>query len=438
MKPSDTPIAHIESLNHEGLGVARVEGKVVFINDALPGEQVRFQVMKRRKSHDLGKTLEILEPSPDRVTPRCRYFGVCGGCSLQHLRTGAQLPAKEKVLRDNLLRLGRVEPQSWLPPLTGPSWGYRRKARLGVRWVEKRGGVILGFREKARSFITPLASCEVLDARVSALLPVLRDLIASLSRPDRIPQIEVAVGDEAVALVFRHVVPLTGDDDRRLAAFGESQGVQVFRQPGPPDQLVPVWPENPPVLVYRLPEFAVEIEFAPTDFIQVNAALNRLMVTQAMRLLDPQPGERLLDLFCGPGNFTLPIARRAGWVLGIEAEEALIAKARRNAGRIALANAEFRRGDLYHTGAPDPWGTEPFDKWLLDPPRTGAIEVVKRLPERDGPKRIVYVSCNPGTLARDSGMLVHVKGYRLMAAGVMDMFPQTNHVEAMALFERAD
>jgi 23S rRNA (uracil1939-C5)-methyltransferase len=403
----------------------------------LPGEEVRFQVTKQRKNYDLGTTLDILRSSPARVTPRCRYFGVCGGCSLQHLRSAAQLPAKEKVLRDNLQRIGKIEPESWLPPLAGPPWGYRRKARLGVRFVKKKGGLIIGFREKAHSFITPLASCEVLDTRVSALLPALRELITDLSRPDRIPQIEVAIGDDAIALVFRHVVPLTATDDRHLAAFGESHGVQVFRQPGPPDELVPVWPENPPPLVYRLPEFDVGLEFAPTDFIQVNADLNRLMVSRAVQLLDPQPGERVLDLFCGLGNFTLPLARHAGRVLGIEADDALVAKARHNAGRNALANVEFRSGDLHHTDAPDPWGSEAFDKWLLDPPRTGAVEVVRRLPERGGPRRIVYVSCNPGTLARDSEVLVHVKGYRLAAAGVMDMFPQTSHVEAMALFERA-
>jgi 23S rRNA (uracil1939-C5)-methyltransferase len=436
VKKGDTSTARIESLNHEGLGVARVEGKAVFIDGALPGETVHFRVKKRRKSYDLGTTLEILEASPDRVAPRCRYFGVCGGCSFQHLRDEAQLPVKDKVLRDNLERIGKVVPESWLPPLVGAHWGYRRKARLGARLVEKKGGVIVGFREKASSFITPLASCEVLDARVSRLLPALRELIAGLSRPDRIPQIEVAAGDDDVALAFRHVVPLTADDDRQLAEFGRQHAVQIFRQPGRPDALEPVWPAQPAPLVYRLPEFGLELEFAPADFIQVNAELNRQMISRALQLLDPQPGDRVLDLFCGLGNFTLPIARRAGWVLGIEADEALIGKARHNASRNGIGNAEFRLGDLYHAEAPDPWGGEDFDKWLLDPPRTGAIEVVKRLPEQGGPRRIVYVSCNPATLARDSEVLVHVRGYRLRAAGVMDMFPQTSHVEAMALFER--
>jgi len=438
VKKGDTSLARIESLSHEGLGVARVDGKAVFIDGALPGEQVRFQVTKRRKSYDLGKTLEILEASPDRVTPRCRYFGVCGGCSMQHLRTEAQLPAKDRVLRDNLERIGKVQPESWLTPLSGIHWGYRRKARLGVRFVEKKGGVIVGFREKAHSFITPLASCDVLDARVSRLLPALRKLIAGLSQPDRIPQIEVAAGDDTVALAFRHLVPLTADDDRRLADFGRQHGLQIFRQPGRPDALELLWPEDAGPLTYRLPEFNLELEFAPADFIQVNADLNRQMLSRALQLLDLQPEDRVLDLFCGLGNFTLPIARRAGRVLGIEADEALVAKARHNARRNGIGNAEFRVGDLYHVEAPDPWGAEHYGKWLLDPPRTGAIEVVKRLPESGGPQRIVYVSCNPATLARDSEVLVHAKGYRLRAAGVMDMFPQTSHVEAMALFERPE
>jgi len=438
LKKGGISLACIESLSHEGLGVAHVDGKAVFIEGALPGEQVRFQVSKRRKSYDLGKTLEILEASPERVTPRCRYFGVCGGCSFQHLRDEAQLPAKEKVLRDNFERIGKVQPEAWLPPLTGSFWGYRRKARLGVRVVEKKGGVIVGFREKAHSFITPLASCDVLDTRISTLLPALRELISGLSQPDRIPQIEVAAGDDAVALVFRHLVPLTAADDRRLADFARQHGLLVFRQPGRPDALESVWPVAVRPLVYRLPEFNLELEFAPADFIQVNAELNRRMVSRALELLELNSGDSVLDLFCGLGNFTLPIARAAGRVLGIEADESLIAKARHNASHNGIDNAEFRMGDLYHADSPNPWGDEAFGKWLLDPPRTGAVEVVKRLPEQGGPRRIVYVSCNPATLARDSEVLVHAKGYRLKAAGTMDMFPQTSHVEAMALFERPD
>jgi 23S rRNA (uracil1939-C5)-methyltransferase len=430
--------ADIESLTHEGHGVAHVDGKAVFIEGALPGETVLYRILKRGKTYDLGRVTEIVAASPDRVTPRCRYFGVCGGCSLQHLRAEAQLPAKQQILRDNLARIGKVEPESWLPALDGPLWGYRRKARLGARVVQKKGGVVIGFREKHSSFLTPLASCEVLHPRVSALLPALRNLIATLSTPNRIPQIEVAVGDNATAFVFRHLVPLTADDDARLTDFGRQHDIQIFRQPGRPDQLVPVWPQNPAPLLYRLPEANIELEFAPADFIQVNTELNQRMVVRALELLDPKHEEAVLDLFCGLGNFTLPLARRAGRVLGIEADAALIDKAQRNAQHNQLQNAEFRLADLYSSDTPDPWGTERFDKWLLDPPRTGAVEVVKRLPAEGGPRRILYVSCNPATLARDSEVLAHHKGYRLAAAGVMDMFPQTSHVEAMALFERAD
>jgi 23S rRNA (uracil1939-C5)-methyltransferase len=438
MNKPDAATARIESLSHEGLGVAHVEGKATFIDGALPGETVHFRLNNRYKTYDVGKVLEVLEPSPDRVTPRCQYFGLCGGCSLQHLRSEAQLLAKEQILRDNLARIGKVQPESWLAPLAGPHWGYRRKARLGVRHVEKKGGVIVGFREKRSSYITPLAACETLHPRVAALLPALRELIAGLSRPDRVPQIEVAVADNAVAFAFRHLVPLSAQDDGRLAAFGREHDVQVFRQPGRPDQLAPVWPATPAALVYRLPDVDVELEFAPADFVQVNAELNRMMVNRALDLLEPTAADTVLDLFCGLGNFTLPLARRAGRVLGIEADAMLIEKGRRNAARNDINNADFRLADLYSPDAPDPWGTVHFSKWLLDPPRTGAIEVVKRLPGDGGPQRILYVSCNPATLARDSEVLVHAKGYRLAAAGAMDMFPQTSHVEAMALFVRAD
>jgi 23S rRNA (uracil1939-C5)-methyltransferase len=438
MSNPDTVTAHIESITHEGHGVAHVDGKAVFIEGALPGETVLYRTLNRGKTYDLGRMIEIVAASPDRVTPRCPYFGVCGGCSLQHMRAEAQLPAKQQILRDNLARIGKVEPESWLPALDGPHWGYRRRARLGARVVQKKGGVIIGFREKRTAYLTALASCEVLHQHVSVLLPALRNLIATLTRPDRIPQIEVAVGDNATAFVFRHLVPLTANDDARLNDFGRQHDIQMFRQPGRPDQLVPVWPEIPEPLVYRLPEANVELEFAPTDFIQVNTELNQHMVTRALQLLDPQPDEAVLDLFCGLGNFTLPLARRAGRVLGIEADAALIEKARRNARHNQLPNAEFRLADLYSPETPDPSGTECFDKWLLDPPRTGAMEVVKRLTAEGGPRRILYVSCNPGTLARDSEVLVHTKGYRLAAAGVMDMFPQTSHVEAMALFVRPD
>jgi 23S rRNA (uracil1939-C5)-methyltransferase len=431
----DTATAVIESLNHEGQGVARIEGRAVFIEGALPGETVRFRYHNKHKTYDTGRVLEVVQASPDRVVPRCRHFGVCGGCSLQYQRPEAQLAAKQQILRDALQRIGRVEPELWLPPLAGPAWGYRRRARLGVRYVPKKGGVLVGFREKRRSYITSLTTCEVLDPPISTLLPELHDLIAGLSCPTRVPQVEVAVGDNARALVFRHLQPLTETDIAALRAFGERHGLQIYLQPNPPDALRCVWPLVPEALYYSLPEFDIRMEFHPTDFIQVNAELNRAIVGAAVRLLDPQPGEAVLDLFCGLGNFSLPLARRALRVVGIEADAALLDRARHAAADNGLANVEFLSANLFDEQSAAPWGSERFDKWLLDPPRTGALEVLNRLPDEGAPKRILYISCNPATVARDSALLVS-KGYRLKSAGVADMFPHTSHVEALALFER--
>ncbi len=436
----DIAVAHIESLDYEGNGVARLAGKAVFIEGALPGDEVRFRYHNKKKNYDTGGVVEILTPSPDRVVPRCRYFGVCGGCSLQHLRSEAQLREKQQVLRDNLAHIGKVQPAAWLPPLHGPVWGYRRKARLGVRVVPKKGGVLVGFREKRHSFITPLESCEVLDPGVATLLPPLRNLISRLSRPERMPQIEVAVGDPVeetpcVALVFRHLEPLAEDDLGLLREFGERHAAQIFLQPAGPDSIMCLWPETA-ALVYRLPEQQIELRFHPTDFIQINAGINRALVGRALEILDPRGDEAVLDLFCGLGNFTLALARHARRVLGIEGDASLVERARANAAHNGIVNSEFRATDLCSPDGPAPWGEERFDKWLLDPPRTGAMEVVKRLPaDGTGPRRIAYVSCNPGTLARDSEVLVHVKGYQLVSAGVLDMFPHTSHVESLALFE---
>lgn len=430
----DTAVATIESLNHDARGVARINGKVTFIEGALPGESVRFRYLNRRKSYDSGALLEILTPSPDRVTPRCPHFRVCGGCSLQHLELGAQLAAKQSVLADALARIGKADPQAWLAPLAGPGWGYRRRARLGVRLVPKKGGVLVGFRERRRSFITALTQCPILDERVSRLLPGLRTLIAGLSCPDRIPQIEVAVADNAIALVFRHLVALAPGDLEQLSAFGERHGLQVYLQGGGPETVAPLSPRTPEALCYRLSEHGVTLRFGPADFVQVNAEVNRQMVARALSLLELRPSDQVLDLFCGLGNFTLPAARRCARVLGIEADAAAVAQARNNAALNAIANVEFRVGDLYDANATqDPWDGFPFDKLLLDPPRSGAMEALKRL-RAPLPQRIVYVSCSPATLARDAGYLVHALGYRFAAAGVLDMFPHTSHVESMALF----
>jgi 23S rRNA (uracil1939-C5)-methyltransferase len=347
-----------------------------------------------------------------------------------------------------LEHIGKVQPESWLAPLTGPAWGYRRRARLGVRFVPGKGGVFVGFRERRKSFLTNLNECPVLEPKLAALLPALRGLIAQLSCPHRIPQIEVAAGDDATALVIRHLLPLTDADRTLLCGFAQQHSLQIYLQGGGPDSVTLLWPEKcamdgavteprmqtPTPLYYRLPEYDVTLHFRPTDFIQVNNALNQRLVHQALTLLDLKPADRVLDLFCGLGNFTLPLARHAQQVLGIEADAQLIAGARGNAERNSLSNAEFCQADLYN-GSAASWNGFGFNKLLLDPPRNGAIEAIKRLP-RDGVERIVYVSCYPATLARDAEYLVRVLGFRLAAAGVMDMFPHTSHVESMALFIR--
>lgn len=425
----------IESFSHDGRGVGRVGGKATFIEGALPGEVVRFRYLSRRGKYDSGRTVEVVTPSPERVTAPCPHFGTCGGCSLQHLSAPAQLAAKQRILTEQLARLGQVQPETWLDPLHGPAWGYRRRARLGVRRVPGKSEVLVGFREKRKSFIADLESCAVLVPRVSALMPALRKLVTALSCPDRIPQVEVAVGDADTALVIRHLVPLTENDRRQWRDFGEQYHIQIYLQPHGPESLEALWPVNPTPLYYRLPEFDLTLEFHPTDFIQVNAEMNAIAVRQALALLDLKPEDRVLDLFCGLGNFTLPLARRAAQVLGIEVDAGLVAGGRANAVRNGLINAEFRTGDLYDETGPVPWNGFTFNKLVLDPPRAGAMEALKRLAE-PLPERIVYVSCYPATLARDAGYLVRALGYRLAAAGAMDMFPHTSHIESMALFVR--
>lgn len=427
---AELPVVRVEDLNHEGRGVARRDGKAVFVDGALPGETVKLRITRRRPRYDSADLVEVVVPSPQRVAPPCAVFGVCGGCRLQHLAPAAQVAAKQRRLLDDLARLGGVTPERVLPPVTGPLWGYRRRARLGVRRVPKKGGVLVGFRERAKRYIADMDACPVLVPQVGEDLVPLRELVGSLSIADRIPQIEVAAGDERCALVFRHLLPLAGDDLARLEAYGRARDLDIWLQPGGPDSVTPL--RGAPRLYYRLPDFDLTIGFLPTDFIQVNAEVNRRAVTLAMDLLDPRPGQRALDLFCGLGNFTLPLARRGARVLGLEGEAGLVARARENAAANGL-DARFETADLYD---PERLGTRlgaGWDRVLLDPPRTGAMEVVKQL-DRARAGRIVYVSCNPATLARDSRVLVHVHGYRLAAAGVLDMFPHTQHAEAIALF----
>jgi len=430
------PVVDILSLDHEGHGIARIDGKVTFVDGALAGERAEISVYRKHAKYNSANAVTILKPSAQRTEPRCRYFGRCGGCSMQHLEASAQVAAKQRVLEDNLARIGKVKPDIMLPALHGPAWGYRSRARLSARWVDKKGGALVGFREKRSSFIADMASCEVLTPDVSALIQPLRDLIGLLSNADRIPQVEVAVGEHLTVLVFRLLEPWNEDDAAKVRAFADQHHVQVWEQSKGPDTVRPFWPEIAPELSYSLPEFGLVMPFSPTEFTQVNTAINRALVSRAMRLLQPRAGERIADLFCGLGNFTLPIARSGAEVIGIEGSFELVARARENALRNQIANATFAVDNLFEITPEKFTALGHFDKLLIDPPRSGAIELVKSLPDGGAPQRIVYVSCDPATLARDAEVLCHVKGYRLGAAGVANMFPHTAHVESIALFER--
>ncbi|KAF1713350.1 23S rRNA (uracil(1939)-C(5))-methyltransferase RlmD [Pseudoxanthomonas sangjuensis] len=435
--------AEILDLSHDGRGVARRDGKAVFVAGALPGERVVVEQTARSRHFDEAKTLEVLQASPDRVDPRCPHFGTCGGCVLQHLAEDRQIEVKQHTLLENFERIGHVAPESVLPPLTGGSWGYRRKGRFSVRRVEKKDKTLVGFREQDPRFVADLSACHTVIPQIGSRIEALAGLVDGLKARADIPQIEFIAGDAAgefdgVALVFRHLQPL-GDDDRgALVAFGRQHRFAIYLQPGGVDSVQPLWPVHAdgsgPSLAFRLPAWDVELAFRPLDFIQVNAKLNEKMIAHALGLLDPQPTDRGLDLFCGLGNFTLPLARRVGEVVGVEGEAGLVARARENAERNGLANARFFAADLTQDQRGTPWMRQGFDKLLLDPPRSGAIEVLKQLPLKQF-GRIVYVSCHPGSLARDAGYLVNECGWRLKAAGVMDMFPHTAHVESIAVFE---
>lgn len=434
-KPLPEPVtALIESMSHDGRGVTHVDGKAVFVHGALPGEEVRFRYNRLQKRYDEGTAVEVLVSSPERVEPRCPHFGVCGGCSLQHQDPDAQIRMKQAILADVLARLGKVEPREWLPPLAAEHWGYRRKARLGVKLVEKKGGILVGFRERGSAFLAQLSRCEVLHPSVGERIGALAELIAGLAMRERIPQVEVAVGDGPVVLVFRVLDPPGADDLARLSVFGADHGFHVYLQEGGPETIRPL-PGHAVDLNYSLPRHGVRIHFGPSDFTQVNLELNRLMVDRAVDLLDPQPDERVLDLFCGLGNFTLPLARRAAEVVGVEGDAGLVERATANAERNGIANVRFLAADLYGAHDSASWPRERFSAALLDPPRSGALQVLDLLPAL-GVERILYVSCYPSTLARDADRLVNGLGYRLIAAGAMDMFPHTAHVESMALFEK--
>lgn len=430
--PVDPVRTQVESLDHEGRGVAHIDGKVVFIAGALAGEEVMFTYTSRRRNFDEGTVSEVITASPDRVEPRCAHFGVCGGCSLQHVSADAQVAAKQRMLLDNLERIGKVSPENILPPLTGKSWGYRRRARLGVKYVRKKEKVLVGFRERRKPYIAELERCEVLHPSVGSMLVPLAGLVRSLSVYDKVPQIEVACGDDCTVLVFRHMEPLTDKDKEKLLDFGLEHDLHMYVQPAGPDSVVPLALDACD-LTYALHDHQMVYEFLPTDFTQVNADINRQMVNRALTLLDLKPTDKVLDLFCGLGNFTLPIARHVAAVTGVEGEAGLIARARENAARNNIDNASFHVANLEQHIADNAWFKQQYDKILIDPARTGALEVVEQI-DKLGADHIVYVSCNPATLARDADVLVNQKGYTLQSAGVMDMFPHTTHVEAIALF----
>jgi 23S rRNA (uracil1939-C5)-methyltransferase len=426
--------ADIVDLAHDGRGVARVAGKAVFIEGALPSERVRFRVFKRRRQMDEAGLVEVLVASPDRAAPRCAHFGICGGCSLQHFAPAAQLAAKERQLLENLQRIGNVQPERVLEPLRGPAWAYRRRARLGIKYVHKKGRVLAGFREREKPYIADIKRCEVLLAPLSVLPQELAALTETLSIREKMPQVEVAAGDQATALVFRVLEPPGAADLEKLAAFGAQHGLQIFLQPGGLDTVRPLRADYPP-LDYAVDGGNVVIEFGPVDFIQVNRDINASMVDAAMTLLRPQAGDAALDLFCGLGNFTLPLARRVRQVTGVEGDAALLSKAQSNAARNAIGNAGFAVENLFEPKNFGAWANEHYDLVLLDPPRAGAAELLTCM-SRWGPRRVVYISCHPGSLARDAQILVADHGFILSAAGVMDMFPHTTHVESIAVFER--
>ena len=444
----------IESLDHEGRGVAHFEGKVIFIEGALTGEAVSYKTFRKKPSYEIAQATQIHKESSMRVQPKCRHFGVCGGCSMQHLDAGAQVAVKQRILEDTLWHIGKVRAETILRPIYGQPWGYRERARLSVKHVIKKGKTLVGFHEKRSSFVADMQHCEMLAPKIAALIAPLAELIDGLSIRDRLPQIEVAVGEHVDVLVLRVMDPPSADDEHALRAFADKYRVQFWMQSKGPDTIVPFHPLDAPALSYSLPEFGITMPFAPSEFTQVNSALNRVMISRAMRLLDPQPGERIADFFCGLGNFTLPIARSGAQVVGIEGSAALVKRAGQNAasngfhsprpragegpGERRGKGVEFKAMNLFEMTPEEFSRLGRFDKLLIDPPRDGAIELVKSITPETAPQLIVYVSCNPATLARDAQVLVHEHGYTLQSAGVMNMFPHTSHVESIAVFYKAN
>jgi 23S rRNA (uracil1939-C5)-methyltransferase len=432
-------VATVAALTHDGEGVVR-EGKTAFVAGALPGERIRFRRTRRHRQHDEAELLEVLEPAASRVVPRCAHFGICGGCALQHLSADAQIEAKQTELRDNLERVGKVTPRQWLEPLRGPVWNYRRRARLGSKFVIKKDRVVVGFRERLAPYVAELQRCEVLVEPVGALIAPLAALLNGLSIRHRIPQIEASVADNVVALVLRVLEAPAAADLVRLREFAALHSVRFYLQTGGLDSVSPLDSDTAQpleALRYGLPQFNLQLEFTPTDFVQINAEINQALVARAVELLELTPSSSVLDLYCGIGNFTLALARNAGRAVGVEGDKGLVERARHNARLNEIGNAEFHMADLGKPLEPAlPWLRDSYTHVLLDPPRAGASEVLGSI-SRLGPQRVLYISCHPGSLARDLGLLVHEHGMSLVAAGVLDMFPHTTHVESMAILEPA-
>ncbi|UCB54408.1 MAG: 23S rRNA (uracil(1939)-C(5))-methyltransferase RlmD [Thiotrichales bacterium] len=433
--PEEPVEVTIESLSDEGRGIAHVDGRTVFIDQALAGERVRFKYTRLTSKIAEGRAVEIIDASVDRVEPGCPAFGRCGGCSLQHMDSRAQIALKQGTLLKHLRHIGNVEPEQVLEPITGEQWGYRSKARLGVRYVAKKDRVLVGFRERGSSFITETERCEILHPDIGRIISSLADCISGLELKRQIPQIEVAIGENQSVLVIRHLVPMPEDDRNDLAAFAEKHGLTFMLQAGSPEELELLWPATTEPLFYTVDDSSVAIEFQPGDFTQVNNRINRKMISRTVELLQLDGDDSVLDLFCGLGNFTLPLSKRCADITGVEGSLDMVRKARTNAEHNGIGNAEFHYADLYSDEIRDmPWIKQQYDKILLDPPRSGAAEVIAYI-KRMNAERVVYVSCHPATLARDAGVLVNELGYRLTQAGVMDMFPHTAHVESIAVFE---
>ncbi len=435
-------IALVESLDHEGRGVAHVDGKTIFIDGALPYEKVIYSAYRKKPTYENADTTSVLKESFMRTTPRCPHFGTCGGCSMQHVEFTAQVAIKQRVLEDNLKFIGKVKAERILTPIAGPTWHYRHRARLSARMVPKKGGVLVGFHEKHSSYIAEMRECHILPKNISDMIMPLREMIARLSINSRMPQVEVAVGDKVDILVFRNMDAINAADEKLLQQFADThrqpdRPVQIWLQPGGPDTCYPIYPLDAPRLTYSLPQYSVEMPYYPTEFTQVNPQINAVMVSRALGFLDPQPGERIADMFCGIGNFTLPIARSGATVHGMEGSQALVKRAVENATHNGLQDkVSYEMANLFEVTPESFAALGKFDKMLVDPPRDGAIQLLKAMTDDTAPQRIVYVSCNPATLARDAGVLVHTKGYTLKAAGIINMFPHTAHVESVAWFEK--